>query len=140
MPELEERRNARIRRLREQREGPVRRRRRVQPLLLIAWIAGSVALLIIAIIVGFNVIFAPRLMSWIEDNPGAIEHGIVQDFVKWYRPAHRRSSHRASWSRSESQDNVMFFSPRLSVPTVSDPARIRGKAMRALEEAQGVTA
>lgn len=84
--EYEERRNARIRQLREQREGPVRRRRRVEPLLLITWIAGSIALLVVAIIFGFNAFFAPRVMAWVEDNPGAIEHGIVQDFVEWYRP------------------------------------------------------
>ena len=84
--EYEERRNARIRRLREQREGPVRRRRRVQPLLLVTWIAGTIALLVVAIILGFNVFFAPRVMAWVEENPGAIEHGLVQDFVRWYRP------------------------------------------------------
>jgi UPF0755 protein len=84
--EYEERRNARIRQLREQREGPVRRRRRIQPLLLITWIAGSIALLVVAIIIGFNVFFAPRVMAWVEANPGAIEHGLVQDFVQWYRP------------------------------------------------------
>jgi len=84
--EYEERRNARIRQLREQREGPVRRRRRVEPLLLVTWIAGTIALLIVAIVIGFNVFFAPRVMAWVEDNPGAIEHGIVQDFVNWYRP------------------------------------------------------
>jgi UPF0755 protein len=84
--EYEERRNARIRQLREQREGPVRRRRRVEPLLLLVWIAGSIALLIVALVIGFNAIFAPRVMSWVEENPGAIEHGIVQDFVEWYRP------------------------------------------------------
>lgn len=84
--EYEERRNARIRQLREQREGPVRRRRRVEPLLLLAWIAGSIALLVVALFVGFNAIFAPRVMAWVEENPGAIEHGIVQDFVEWYRP------------------------------------------------------
>ena len=86
MGDYEERRLARIRRLREDREGPVRRRRRVQPLLLLAWIAGSIALLVAAIAFGFNVFFAPRVMAWVEENPGAIEHGIVQDFVEWYRP------------------------------------------------------
>jgi UPF0755 protein len=25
-------------------------------------------------------------MAWVEENPGAIEHGLVQDFVQWYRP------------------------------------------------------
>ncbi len=84
--EYEERRNARIRELREQREGPVRRRRRIQPLLLVAWILGSIALLGVALVLGFNLFFAPRVMAWVEDNPGAIEHGIVQDFVQWYRP------------------------------------------------------
>ena len=46
--EYEEHRNARIRQLREQREGPVRRRKRVQPLLLLMWIAGTIGLLIVA--------------------------------------------------------------------------------------------
>lgn len=86
MGEYEERRNARIRQLREQREGPMRRRRRIQPLLLIMWIAGTIALLGVLIVLGFNVFFAPRVMAWVEDNPGAIQHGIVQDFVQWYRP------------------------------------------------------
>jgi UPF0755 protein len=86
MGEYEERRNARIRQLREQREGPMRRRRRVEPLLLILWIAGSIALLSVLIVLGFNLIFAPRVMAWVEDNPGAIQHGIVQDFVQWYQP------------------------------------------------------
>jgi UPF0755 protein len=84
--EYEERRNARIRQLREQREGPVRRRRRVEPLLLVAWIAGTIALLVAAIVIGFNVFFAPRVMAWVQENPGAIEHGLVQDFVRWYQP------------------------------------------------------
>jgi UPF0755 protein len=82
----EARRNARIRELREQREGPVRRRRRIQPLLLLAWIAGSIALLGVLIVLGFNLLFAPRVMAWVEENPGAIEHGLVQDFVRWYQP------------------------------------------------------
>jgi UPF0755 protein len=84
--EYEERRNARIRQLREQREGPVRRRRRVEPLLLVTWILGTIALLVVAIVIGFNVFFAPRVMAWVEENPGAIEHGLVQDFVEWYEP------------------------------------------------------
>lgn len=86
MGEYEERRNARIRRLREQREGPVRRRRRIEPLLLVAWIAGSIALLAFLIFFGFTTFFAPRVMAWVEDNPGAIEHGLVEDFVRWYQP------------------------------------------------------
>ena len=84
--QYEERRDARIRELRERREGPMRRKRRVQPLLLLMWILGTIALLGVLIILGFNWIFAPRVMSWVEENPGAIEHGIVQDFVEWYRP------------------------------------------------------
>jgi UPF0755 protein len=86
MGDYEERRAARIRQLREQREGPVRRRRRVEPLLLLTWIAGSIVLLVIGIWIGFNVFFAPRVMAWVENNPGAIQHGIVQDFVEWYEP------------------------------------------------------
>jgi UPF0755 protein len=84
--DYDQRRNARIRELREQRDGPMRRRRRVEPVLLITWIAGTIALLVAAIILGFNFIFAPRVMAWVEANPGAIEHGIVQDFVRWYQP------------------------------------------------------
>lgn len=84
--EYDDRRNARIRQLREQREGPVRRRRRVEPLLIVAWLAGTIALLVAALVFGFNVVFAPRVMAWVEQNPGAIEHGVVQDFVEWYRP------------------------------------------------------
>jgi UPF0755 protein len=84
--QYEERRDARIRELRERREGPMRRKRRVQPLLLLIWIAGTIALLAVLIVLGFNWIFAPRVMSWVEENPGAIEHGIVRDFVEWYDP------------------------------------------------------
>lgn len=84
--DFEERRNSRIRELREQREGPVRRRRRVEPLLLVAWIAGTIALLGVALVFGFNTFFAPRVMAWVDENPGAIEHGLVQDFVQWYQP------------------------------------------------------
>jgi UPF0755 protein len=58
----------------------------VQPVLLLMWIAGTIALLGIVIVLGFNWIFAPRVMAWVEENPGAIEHGLVQDFVEWYRP------------------------------------------------------
>ena len=64
----------------------MRRRRRVEPVLLITWIAGTIALLIVGIVLGFNLIFAPRVMAWVEENPGAIEHGLVQDFVQWYNP------------------------------------------------------
>jgi UPF0755 protein len=84
--EYEERRDARIRYLREQREGPVRRRHRVQPLLFLLWVAGSIALLGVLLVLGFMTIFAPRVMAWVEENPGAIEHGVVEDFVEWYQP------------------------------------------------------
>ena len=80
-----ERRNARIRQLREQREGPIRRRRTFQPAVLIAWFAGVIALAGVLIFLGF-LAFAPGLMTWIEEHPGSIEHGVVQDFVEWYRP------------------------------------------------------
>ncbi len=84
--DYEERRNSRIRELREQREGPVRRRRRIQPLLILLWLAGTIALLGVLLVFGFTTFFAPRVMAWVEENPGAIEHGVVQDFVEWYRP------------------------------------------------------
>ena len=78
-------RNARIRQLREERGRPVRRRRTFQPVVVLAWFAGVIALLGVLILVGF-LAFAPRLMSWVEANPGSIEHGLVRDFVQWYRP------------------------------------------------------
>ena len=81
-----DRRNSRIRELREQREGPVRRRKRVQPVLFLGWIAGIIALLGVLLVVGFMTILAPRVMAWVRENPGSIEHGIVQDFVGWYAP------------------------------------------------------
>ena len=85
--QYEERRDARIRALRERREGPMRRKRRVQPLLLLIWIAGTIALLGVVMIIGFNTVVAPRVMEWVDANPGAITHGIVQDFVEWYDPS-----------------------------------------------------
>lgn len=80
-----EQRNARIRELRDQREGPVRRRRTFQPLTLAAWFAGVIALLGVLIFVGLLAL-SPSLFSWVEEHPGSIEHGIVRDFVEWYRP------------------------------------------------------
>jgi UPF0755 protein len=80
-----ERRNARIRQLREQREGPIRRRHAFQPAVLVAWFAGVIALVGVLIFLGF-LAFAPGLMTWVEEHPGSIEHGVVQDFVEWYRP------------------------------------------------------
>ncbi|HYM53630.1 MAG TPA: endolytic transglycosylase MltG [Candidatus Dormibacteraeota bacterium] len=80
-----ERRNARIRQLRDQREGPMRRRQTFQPLVLIGWFAGVIALVAVLIFIGFQA-FAPGLMSWVEEHPGSVEHGLVRDFVEWYRP------------------------------------------------------
>lgn len=81
----EERRAARIRELREQREAPVRRRRTFQPVILVGWFAGVIALVGVLIFLGF-IAFAPTLMAWVEDNPGSISNGLVQDFVEWYKP------------------------------------------------------
>ena len=83
--DLEQRRNARIRQLRDQRDGPMRRRRRLQPLVLLAWFAAVAAVAAIVIFLGF-LAFAPKLMAWVEENPGSVEHGVVRDFVQWYRP------------------------------------------------------
>ena len=98
MGEYEDRRNARIRQLREQREGPMRRRRRVQPLLLAAWIAGSIALLVVLIVLGFNAFFAPRVMAWVEENPGAIEHGLVAGLREVVPAGGARGSRRPATS------------------------------------------
>ena len=83
--DLDDRRNARIRRMREERQGGVRRRT-FQPVVLIGWFAAVIALLGVLIVIGF-IAFAPRLMAWVEDHPGSIEHGVVQTFVRWYQPA-----------------------------------------------------
>lgn len=83
--DLEERRNARIRQLREEREAPVRRRRTLQPVVLLAWFAGVIALAGILIFVGF-LAFSPTMMSWVEEHPGSIDNGVVRNFVEWYRP------------------------------------------------------
>lgn len=80
-----EQRNARIRELRDQREGPVRRRRTFQPLTLVAWFVAVIALLGVLIFVGLLAL-SPSLYAWIEEHPGSIEHGVVRDFVEWYRP------------------------------------------------------
>ena len=80
-----EQRNSRIRELRDQREAPMRRRRTFQPLILVAWFAGVIALLGVVLVIG-ALAFSPRLMAWVEEHPGSIEHGLVQDFVQWYQP------------------------------------------------------
>jgi peptidoglycan lytic transglycosylase G len=84
--EADDRRNARIRELRDQREAPMRRRRTFQPLILIAWFAAVIVLLVVLLGVGL-VAFSPRLMTWIEAHPGSIGNGLVRDFVQWYQPA-----------------------------------------------------
>jgi peptidoglycan lytic transglycosylase G len=83
--EDEERRNARIRQLRDEREAPDRRRRPFQPLILLGWFAGVAALVALLIALGLKA-FAPGLMSWVQDNPGLVRQGIVRDFVQWYQP------------------------------------------------------
>lgn len=95
---LDERRNARIRELRNQREAPIRRRRRFQPVVLLAWFAAVAAVAAIVIFLGF-LAFAPRLMAWVEDNPGSIEHGVVRDFVQWYRPGELSDSAKGGEER-----------------------------------------
>ena len=74
---------SRIRDLREQREAPLRRRRRFEPVVLIGWFLVVMVVAAIAIGVGF-VAFSPRLMSWVEENPSALENGLVVEFVKWH--------------------------------------------------------
>lgn len=84
--ENDDRRNERIRELRAQRgTGEHRPSRPFQPLILLAWFAGVAALAAVLIFVGF-LAFAPRLMDWVEANPGMVNQGVVLDFVKWYQP------------------------------------------------------
>jgi UPF0755 protein len=85
-PEYQQRRNDRMRALRSQREAPMRRRRQAQPVLFVLWIGLTIVGVAFLLWLGFTALFAPRVMAWIEENPGSIEHGIVQDFVEWYRP------------------------------------------------------
>ena len=80
-----EQRNARIRELRDQRDAPIRRKRTFQPLTIVAWFAAVIALLGVLIFVGL-VALSPRLYAWVEEHPGSIEHGVVRDFVEWYKP------------------------------------------------------
>ncbi|MFN2483998.1 MAG: endolytic transglycosylase MltG [Candidatus Limnocylindria bacterium] len=83
--ERDQARMSRIRDLREQRVAPLRRRQRFQPAVLVGWFVVVMVVAAVAIAVGF-LAFAPRLMGWVEENPGALEHGLVVDFVKWYEP------------------------------------------------------
>ena len=80
-----EERNARIRELRDQRDAPIRRRRTFQPLTIAAWFAAVMALAAVAIFIGL-LLLSPSLFAWVEEHPGSIEHGIVRNFVEWYRP------------------------------------------------------
>ena len=80
-----EQRNARIRELRNQRDAPIRRKRTFQPLTIVAWFAAVIGLLAVLIFVGLQAL-SPSLFAWVEEHPGSIEHGIVRDFVEWYRP------------------------------------------------------
>jgi UPF0755 protein len=70
--------------MRDERGAPTRRRR-FQPIVLLTWFAGVIALLGVLIFVGF-LAFAPGLMAWVEDHPGSIEQGVVRNFVEWYQP------------------------------------------------------
>ena len=81
----DQRRNSRMRELRDEREAPMHRRRTFQPLILAAWFAVVIAVLGVLIFVGL-LAFSPRLMAWVEQHPGSIEHGVVRDFVQWYQP------------------------------------------------------
>ena len=81
----DERRYARMRELRDQREVPLRRRRSFQPQVLAAWFAGVIALLAVVLVIA-GLAFSPRLMSWVEQHPGSIDNGVVRNFVLWYRP------------------------------------------------------
>src|SRR6266571_7169201 len=83
--EEQQRRAARIRELRDQRASHEPRRLRFQPLILLGWFAAVAALAAFVIGIGF-IAFAPRLMAWVDDNPGLIKQGIVRDFVQWYQP------------------------------------------------------
>lgn len=83
--EHDERRDARIRAMRQERETPKRRRRTFQPLVLIGWFAGVIALAGVLLFIGLLTL-APRLMGWIEAHPGTVDNGLVRNFVEWYRP------------------------------------------------------
>ncbi len=81
----DERRNARIRELRDERETPIRRRRTFQPVVLATWLAGVMVLVGVLIFIGFLAL-APSLMTWVEEHPGSVDNGLVRDFVVWYQP------------------------------------------------------
>jgi UPF0755 protein len=85
--EQEQVRNARIRRLRAERESSLRRRGtgRLQPLVLLGWIGGVIALTVIVLYLGVLAL-SPAIMAWIEERPTLIQNDLVVDFVNWYDP------------------------------------------------------
>jgi UPF0755 protein len=82
--ELDERRNSRIRQLRHER-GSAPPRRTFQPVVLLLWFAGVIALLGVIIVAAF-IAFSPQLMTWVKGHPGSIDNGLVRTFVEWYEP------------------------------------------------------
>lgn len=84
--ERDRQRNARIRELVEARNAPIRRQRQFQPIMLIVWFAVVMVIAAVVFWLGF-LAFAPRIMSWVEENPSAVENGLVRDFVEWFEPA-----------------------------------------------------
>jgi UPF0755 protein len=85
--EQEQVRNARIRRLRAERENSARNRggKRLQPLVLLGWLGGVIALTVIVLYLGILAL-SPAIMAWIEERPTLIQNDIVVDFVNWYDP------------------------------------------------------
>jgi UPF0755 protein len=85
--EQEQLRNARIRRLRAEREKGQRNRlgQRFQPLVLLGWIGGVIALTVIVLYLAVLAI-SPAIMAWIEARPTLIQNELVVDFVTWYDP------------------------------------------------------
>ncbi len=86
--EQEQLRNARIRRLRAERESSLRKRggvRHLQPIVLLGWIGGVIALTAIVLYLGVLAL-SPAIMSWIEERPTLIQNDLVVDFVEWYDP------------------------------------------------------
>ncbi|MEX1279006.1 MAG: endolytic transglycosylase MltG [Chloroflexota bacterium] len=85
--EQEQVRNARIRRLRAEREGTARRLRGrpLQPLVLLGWIGGVIALTVIVLYLAVLAL-SPAIMAWVEQRPTLIQNELIVDFVNWYRP------------------------------------------------------
>ena len=85
--EQEQVRNARIRRLRAEREGAGRRLRGrpLQPVVLLGWIGGVIALTAIVLYLAVLAL-SPAIMAWVEARPTLIQNELIVDFVTWYRP------------------------------------------------------